>query len=334
LASLLLGATSAQAAPVTLQLTFSQRGTATGVITNGRYVLLQQSRGQSPTLLDERTGRRVLLPACADNPGSSGFEGPWFEWEDCSGAERALDLYALRSGSTRTIDLGSSAGCNAKFNPCAYPGPAGTDWMVLEAPNACGCGQEAWLRNMKTGAEVALPDRATVNGIADLSSPTQTFKVCSPLPRLRVKINKHTDSATANWFFGGDYGFVGSGIQPDGTGGYTWAASGAGLGGFAIGYDEPGHAYLERCGTRLARRLSAIPGLHATPLAWNSSALILAVNGTALRGILLPRLERFTIPLPAQLQVAATQFVLSRRTLWAVTPGGQVWSAPTPARAR
>ncbi len=235
--AILLGAgASAHASPLTLHLRFHPEGTATSVSTNGRYVVIRAPAGGVPTLLDEQSGNRVSLPQCADDPDSSGFEGPWFEWSsqglgsalyDCPSADRAVTLYTLRTGATDTIDFGGVAGCNEKFSPCQYPGPAGTIWMVVEEPNACDCGTEAWLRNIKTGSEVALPDRATVNGIADLSSPSQTFKVCSPLPRIRVRLGKYGTSTTANWFFGGDYGFVGSGIRSDSSSGYTWSDSGA-----------------------------------------------------------------------------------------------------------
>lgn len=340
--AILLGAAaSAQAAPATLHLSFRQEGPAASVITNGRYVLIRAPAGGTPTLIDEQSRKRVALPQCANGPDTSGFEGPWFEWSSqglgsalsgCPGTDRTLTMYTLRTGATRTIDLGSVAGCNAKFNPCQYPGPAGTVWMVLEAPNACDCGTEAWLRNLKTGGEVALPDRATVNGIADLSSPTQTFRVCAPLPKLRVKLGRHTTSTTANWFFGGDTGFLGSGIQRDSDFGFTWSDSGAWLGNYAVGYDEPGNPYLEHCGTRLARRLST------GQFTGNRSALILLPRASgarlALRGLFLENgLRTFTVPLPVALQGPTTQFVLSRRTLWAVADG-EAWAAAAPAPPR
>jgi hypothetical protein len=96
-----------------------------------------------------------------------------------------------------------------------------------------------------------------------------------------------------------------------------------------VGYDEPGTPYLEHCGTRLARRLPT------KDFTGNRSALILLprVSGarTQLRGIFLGSLRAFTVPLPTALQSPSTQFVLSRRALWAVA-NGEAWTAPAPGQ--
>jgi hypothetical protein len=143
-------------------------------------------------------------------------------------------------------------------------------------------------------------------------------------------MGRRATSETADWFFGGDYGFEGSGIAPGPLPVDVYQNSGAWLGGFVIAYDERGDPFLEHCGTRLTRRLST------SVFTGNVSALILLGNAPAgrseLHGIFLPSLRRFTIPLPAQLQAARTQFVLSRRTLWGVTPDGTAWTARAPAQ--
>lgn len=322
--TLLLGG-AAQAKPVTLHLKFAQQGPAKSVITNGRYVLVEPPAGAAPTLIDEQTGKRVTLPACA-NP-SLGFVAPYLEWSNCSppnsdqtgSSQGALVLYTLRTGAITTI--GSDQPCDVLEEPCPVYGPAGTDWYAITYNDMCGCtpGQLVSRRGRVHNGPFPPGPREVV----DYDALNLGHRLCEPLP-LSVKMGRGR-SETVNWFFGGDYGFEGSGIAGGPLPVDVIQNSGAWLGGFLVAYDERGDPFLEHCGTRLARRLST------NIFTGNLSALILLGNApegrTALRGLFLPSLRRFTIPLPAPLQAPGTQFVLSRRRLWAVTPDGTAWTA-------
>jgi hypothetical protein len=318
-----VAAASAQAATRAVQLSFKRSGTADGVVTNGRYTLIEAGGRAAPTLLDEQSGRRVKLPACATpRPWhgflSGGFEGPYFEWADCGASVPTLDLYRLSTGARSTMPIGNVAGCDPSFNPCVEePGPAGTDWYVVDVYSSrCLC-TGTFIVSRSTG-RTADP----VQGPIDLDSPQLARTLCAPL---------QGSSDAQILTFGGDSGFSGSGVgEVFGEYLYGFQSSGASLGGFAIDPAQPFADYLRRCHSSLRRRLSSefVTG--------NRTAVVLYSFGdTHLRGVLLPSLRRFIVPLPALLRTALardprTTFALSDRRLWAVTGTHQLWSAPAP----
>lgn len=320
---LLTIAASAQAAPRAVQLRFELVGTAARVITNGRYVLIEPAGRAGPTLLDQQTGKRVQLPACA-RPHvwhgflSGGFEGPYLEWADCAAPAPTLDMYRLATGVLTKLSIGNPAGCNPGFDPCTeQPGPAGSDWYVVDVYDSrCLC-TGTFIVNRQT-RHPADP----VQGPVDLNSPQLHRSLCAPL-------QGSVDAETL--VFGGDRGFSGAGVgEQSGEYLYGFQSSGASLGGFVIDPAQPYSNYLRRCRSSLRRRLAS------EFFTGNRSAVILYSFGDSLlRGVLLPGLQSFTVPLPAPLRTALhrealTTFVLSDRTLWAVTGDHQLWSAPAP----
>ena len=325
IASLLsIAAAPAYGASTSVRSSFKRAGTAAGVVTNGRYVLIEPGGGKAPTLLDEQTRRRVTLPVCATPHGlghgllSGGFEGPYLEWVNCTASAPTLDLYTLATGALATIKVANVAGCDPASSPCTEePGPAGRYWYVVNAFSPrCNCAG-TYIVNRQTG-QTADPTQGPV----DLNSPGLHRTLDSPLEQ-----SNHAEVL----IFGGDYGFSGSGVEEQfGEYAYGFQNSGASLGGFAIDPFQAYSNYLLRAHSTLRRRLSAE---HFTG---NRNAIILYSWGdTQLRGLLLPSLRGFTIPLPAALRAALhqdprTTFVLSNNTLWAVTGSHQVWTAPAP----
>ncbi len=139
----------------------------------------------------------------------------------------------------------------------------------------------------------------------DLDSPTLVSNICRPLRQL----------IDENLVFS---------YSPPGLGGT--------FGGFAL--DETAQwTYLERCGSRMRRRLPALPGVRPLmpwlPTTGNAHALLWQ-QSRQLSGMFLPSGRQFTIPLPAALRGLGTTFVLSLRTLWALTPRGALWTTAAP----
>ena len=310
---------AAQAAPLTLHLKFSRVGNAVGVMTNGRYTLIEGSGGGGPTLLDERSHKRVRLPACAaprlNGLLSSGFEGPYFEWHDCAAPSSTLDLYTLATGTITKLSIAEVPTCRDPSDPCTESaGPAGTDWYVIhEYFIRCNC-SGATLVNRQTGQEAG-----PVSGPIDLNSPDPAHATCAPL-------NQSND--IGNLLFGGDLGYTGSGLRSD----VQFQDSGAPLGGFALdpsAFDN----HLLRCNSTLNRRL------YGDAFTGNQRALLLYNFGDkALHGLFLPSLRAFVIALPTPLRTDLHRhfpmIVLSNNTLWAVTSAHQLWTAPAPAQPK
>lgn len=310
---------SAQAASVTLHLRFSRAGKAVGVMTDGRYTLIERSGGGRPTLLDERTHKRVMLPACSapriNGVLSSGFEGPYFEWRDCAASTSTLDLYTLATGTISKLAIAKVPSCQDPTDPCTESvGPAGTDWYVVHEYFArCNC-SGATLVNRQTGQEAG--PAGPVPGPIDLNSPAPAHATCPPLAR---------SNDVRNLLFGGDYGYTGSGLTAD----VQFQNSGAPLGGFAVNpaaYDN----HLLRCNSTLNRRV------YGDNFTGNQRALLIYNYGdTELHGLFLPSLRRFVIALPTPLRTDLRRhfpmIVLTNHTLWAVTSSHQLWTAPAPA---
>jgi hypothetical protein len=95
------------------------------------------------------------------------------------------------------------------------------------------------------------------------------------------------------------------------------------VGSFAIAKNA--RVFLERCGTRLHRLIDPNDGpVAATPrvIMWTTSEL---------DGIFLPNLRGFTARLPT---VGAYRIAAGPRTLYAVDPNDQLWTAPIPSMPR
>lgn len=84
-----------------------------------------------------------------------------------------------------------------------------------------------------------------------------------------------------------------------------------------------GASYLEHCGSRLHKPLTSLPSTG------DSRALLWAYDHQ-LKGLFLPSLRAFAAPLPVAIPGYRATFVLSSRTLYALSVGGQLWSAARP----
>ena len=239
------------------------------------------------TVVDEQTGRRVTVQSdCAGQPI---FGGPWLVVGTCMGdGPMRIELYSLAAGTYRTVTFNGQlcTGDQAECDTVAV----GADWV--EVSETCyHCEASTVFQNLRSGAQQG-PPGAGGTTMVDLSSPTLTSTVCSPL-------------------------------TVPGRGTLTF------YGRFAVDGNprSPAPSYLERCRSRVHLRLG--PG---TPVTGNRGMLIYAatVGATQWSGILLPSLHRFRLKLPSHLPFNMTSLVLSSHHLYAATSTGELWIAPTP----
>jgi hypothetical protein len=257
----------------TLRVAFRDSGRALGLVTSSRYVFIERPRGSAGvvgTLVDELTGKRKqipLSPGCGTS-GQSRIDGPWLVVESCGPQSHPVtDLYSLATGRWRAVSASPSlnpcSSCDAEITPV----DAGRHWVgyfVLTCPNTLhGCrARYTRFQNLDTGAVVNDPTGGRT--IADLNSPRLARRVCSPL---RVP---WAGALT----FDGKFA-VARGTTKDGT----------------------PEIWLERCGS--SRRLVLLKQPDTVPT-WgsNGSAVVWGSRLSALGGVFLPSLSRFTVPLP------------------------------------
>jgi hypothetical protein len=261
-------------APRVLHLHFSSGGMATTVTTDGRYVVLggpYPATAETPstttaTLIDETTGTQtqVSYPGCS--PVALGDPGLLFG--GCAPNYGTTELYALPNGVWQTLNVGGIG-----WSPVAI----GADWIELQesCEELSHCTNSYEFLSLQTGQSARDPTNAGT--YADLNSPTLAQTVCKPLRVPKVA---------------GDEGSVIYAAEPGSLTFYGKFAISAG------GYGAP--RFLERCGSRLHRQIGALVG--GFPALGANSRLVVWQSGPRqLRGLFLPRLRRFVIPLPAKI---------------------------------
>lgn len=195
----------------------------------------------------------------------------------------------------------------------------GNDWVSLDTGTV---DEHTWdmhaFQNLSTGAASGVPSGATTS--VDLNRSSLAWKACPPLK------------------------------VPVLTGGYDNRAVGLltplrhGLV-IASGFDQ----YLERCGTRLHERLGGGDPLRASalnvggcagitcPPQHNAHAIVWPGVGR-IDGLLIPSLQRFTIPVPARLDPQSSGEVfevgLTQHHLYLIGGTSRVFSAPAPTALR
>jgi hypothetical protein len=181
-----------------------------------------------------------------------------------------------------------------------HPVAAGADWIEFRRVDAFTYTFES----VSTGIVRTIPYRAGGRSIPDLNAPALVRRLCSPL---------HVPSGPGAMTFYGNFAIVES-----------------------VGTDGGIRYYLERCGTRLHERLDGSNlGTPEATLAANSRAIVWQEPFLPeLRGVLLPSLRRFAVPLPDTIDLGATgvqsSIALSSTRLYVLDGEGQLWSAPAP----
>jgi hypothetical protein len=227
--------------------------------------------------------------------------GPGWLTETCSGP--TLNLYALPNGPWKTLRLnGGSLGglCGGSGVDCR-PDAVGTDWVEIVA-SCYHCGTTLAYLSTSTRAE-GTPMLSAARRL-DLSSPTLTKPVCSPLS---------IPAADPITYFG-SYAVVKE---------------------FSPGRSDTPYV-LYRCGTKVHEALG-----HYAPGLLGNSRIIgwRAQKQGPLAGPFLPSRQRFMLTLPAAFRNLLLTVNLTSRyilvyasplTLFSSTRGEGLWSAPLP----
>jgi hypothetical protein len=272
---------SRHVAPVVVHLRFRRAGEASGITADARYIVRTGAysfgNGTAATLIDERTGasKPIAYPGC----WPSALGEPWLVYS-CGPNYTTMELYALPTGGWQAVNINFGIG----WGPVAI----GTQWIELkeECEDDSHCTNHYVFQNLQTGAHAPDPTSATTS--TDLNSRALAQTVCQPLRIPMVA------------------GDEGSRIHAALPGSLTFS------GRFAISSSDTGaHGFLERCGTRLHKELG-IPRFPTGPLVglpYGATAnLVVWQSGPhQLKGLFLPSLRPFVIPLPAAIAMQSNE---------------------------
>jgi hypothetical protein len=290
------------------------------MVSDQRYVFIRGGsyRTGSGALIDGRTGRDTPISEPGCTPAALGQ--PWVAFTCGTPSALTYRLYNITTRQTTALDSSPDLGYQACTSNCLPIAAVGRDWIAFEAPPADEHELPTFVfQNLQTGQAVT-HDPTSATTTTNLDSPNLTAAICSPL-----RVPAISNGYSSGW------------------GSLTFDA------GYAI--SSGGGAYLERCRTRLHKRLTfTIPNYHssyqdgcahlACPLAANPHAIIWASASDRLAGIFLPSLQPFTIPLPAKVQGASEeasvsyQLALTPRTLYLHSGAGHIWSIPAPVQPK
>jgi hypothetical protein len=278
-------------------------------------------------LNDDATGRRQMLHFTAGcRPSQLGAGRIVLLCRHSAPAQPTQELYDIASGQTTTFVPGPALTQPPLGVPCSDPTDCGvaiagigSDWVSLDTGQF---DEHAWdmhaFQNLTTGQVSGAPAGATTS--VDLNRASLSWRACPPL-KLPVL-----------------------------TGGY---------GNHAVGLLTPlGHGlviasgfaqYLERCGTDLHERLGGGDVLRGSyldvggcagitcPPQHNAHAIVWPGVGQ-INGLLIPSLQRFTIPVPVRLDPPGSGQVfevgLTQHHLYLVSTTSRVFSAPAPTAPR
>jgi hypothetical protein len=283
-----------------LQLGFRRAGQASVVMTTGRFSFIAAPYADaagtvSGRLIDEQTGRRrtVSLPGCSVPAGGELQLVAGDPWLlfSCGNQSQPYELYSMVTGAWQPFTPAASV---EAF--CRAPG------MGSCAPVAVG----AHWSQLEEGCYHCVTrmvfqnirtgalrsDPRNATTIVDLTSVSLAKPVCRPL---RVP-------ASGGFVFDGRFALA-----------------------------EGSRAFLERCGTRLHRRIGAVGMYPAsseavvwTPAPTRSDPIVRAIDG-----LCLPNLRRFSAFVPRQTGYPY-EIVLSDRHLYELTSTNELWVAPAP----
>jgi hypothetical protein len=278
-------------------------------------------------LIDDATGRRQMLHFTARcRPDQLGSGRILLGCQDSASGQTTPELYDIASGQTTTfvpnpaltqaplgVPCSDDTGCGVQI------GGIGTDWVSLDTGQV---EEHAWhmyaFQNLTTGQVSGVPSGATTS--VDLDRPNLSWKACAPL-KVPVLTNAYDNRAV------GLLTPVGHGLV------------------IASGFNQ----YLERCGTRMHERLGGADPLRTSyldlggcagitcPAQHNAHAIVWPAIGR-INGLLIPSLQRFTIPVPARLDPNSSdepfEVGLTEHHLYLISAGSRVFSAPAPTAPR
>jgi hypothetical protein len=281
----------------------------------------------SGLVIDDATGRRQMLHFTAGcRPNQLGSGRILLLCRDSASAQTTEELYDIASGQTTTF-VPNPALMQAPLGfPCSDPTDCGvqiagigSDWVSL---NTGQFDEHTWptyaFQNLTTGQVSGHPSGATTS--VDLDRPSLSWKACAPL-KVPVLTGAYDNRAV------GLLTPVGHGLV------------------IASGFNQ----YLERCGTRLHQRLGGGDVLRASYLnvggcagitcpAQHNTHAIVWPGVERIHGLLIPSLQRFTIPVPARLNPPGSGEVfevgLTQHHLYLVSATNRVFSAPAPTAPR
>lgn len=289
--------------PVVAPVHFRLAGSANYVVSDGRYVLLNDVNDSGSTLIDAQTGKRTYISGCRGYL----LGGPWLLSYCPEKSQLDLELYGLSSGHRQVVQTGV----------VGYPTAVGAYWIEFHQSSS---GAYVF-QNIQTGQVRTLAAwRPGGRTIPDLNSPSLTRKVCTPLAV------PHEWTSYARWSterdvaggltFEGKFAIAEGTNHPDSSGAYTQ------------------QTYVERCGSRLHKRLlpgwEALPNDPLEPLVANSHAVLWGGEySQTLNGVALPSLRSIKIPVPSDV-IEPYVVALSSRTLYLLDYDNQLWTAPSP----
>jgi hypothetical protein len=99
---------------------------------------------------------------------------------------------------------------------------------------------------------------------------------------------------------------------------------------FALVTGPDNSAFLERCGTRVRRRLTNGGTVASYGLASNTGAIVWQAVTSRLNGLFLPSLQTFTIPLPSTIGLVGTLGLTSGALYVSRFENGVVWRSASP----
>jgi hypothetical protein len=149
---------------------------------------------------------------------------------------------------------------------CTYSGGVGAYWIRWDA-SCYHCAVTSFFQTIQTGELREDPTNATT--FADLNSPALAHTTCPG-----VRLLRDLDSYGMGW----------GSLTP--------------VGQFALATGTDNSVFLERCGTRMLRLLGN-GGRASYAVASNAGAIVWQAVVSQLDGLLLPSLQRFTMPLPS-----------------------------------
>jgi hypothetical protein len=180
-----------------------------------------------------------------------------------------VELYSLADGTRQTVtpSPGMAYCSSPPYDPevtCSADA-VGAYWIEWVASSYHHLPTSVYFQNIQTGEHRGDPTNATT--LADLNSPALAHQTCLGVSRMR------------------GYSTVWGSLTLDGQ--------------FALVTGSDNSVYLERCGTRMRRLLANGNTVVSYALASNAGAIVWQAVTSRLDGLLLPSLQRFTIPLPS-----------------------------------
>jgi hypothetical protein len=312
-----------------LHLKFQRAGRASSVITDGRYVFLNNPiappapQGEPPTnerytggtLIDELRAKRTAIA----RPGCYGLlaGGPWLLFYCPSAPHQSYRLYSIPARKWRAVAIPLG------HNPVAV----GTYWIQYFVVDT----DDYAFQNIKTGTMRTLDAwRPGGKTIPALDLTTLGRRLCSPVrvpsdwtPYARWSTYPHYEKLHAGsvTLIGG-FAIEQGTTRPHGDGVYTQ------------------EQFIERCGSRLIQRIAGNEApLNSTrsDFVANSGAVIAGGgDNSTLSGIALASLRPIAIPVPGTDRglLRPYDIALSSRRLYLVDHDNDVWSAPSPKLPR